>query len=360
MLGMHRGGTSMVTRLLNLLGVPVCRHDDLFNPAVDPYNPTGHWESRTMLLLNEQLLAMMGAHWAFPPVLPSNWEHRPDMAQMAPEAADAVRKVHPTTTWLCKDPRLCLTLPFWLAALEPAPLVVLVSRHPVDVAHSLEAREGFSLEHGLAAWERYLRSAIAATAGLRVHVVRYEDALTDPLSWSWRLQVWLAKYGVSARMPRNEDIEAFVNPLLCHSSSEDAEMAGHPVVSTEQRALHRLIEAKAGGHDHFTVADTGRETPNTDAVLARVALTPPQRLRTPRGILDTGGVARRLGLAMSQVNVLHDGGELPRGYSHPALGFPVWDEPVIDQWASQHAGLLTELVADHGRGGAPTPPLSTG
>ena len=55
-LGMHRSGTSVTTRIINLLGV------DLPQALVPPAdnNPTGYWESRDLLTLHDRLLASGG------------------------------------------------------------------------------------------------------------------------------------------------------------------------------------------------------------------------------------------------------------------------------------------------------------
>lgn len=65
-LGMHRSGTSAVTRVVNLLGLPLCRRDDLYLAAD---NPAGHWESTSVVGVNDALLAEMGGPCWAPPVL---------------------------------------------------------------------------------------------------------------------------------------------------------------------------------------------------------------------------------------------------------------------------------------------------
>jgi hypothetical protein len=51
-LGMHRSGTSVVTRVLNLLGLSTCSDADLFPVRVG--NAAGHWESLTVMVLNDR------------------------------------------------------------------------------------------------------------------------------------------------------------------------------------------------------------------------------------------------------------------------------------------------------------------
>ena len=75
--------------------------------------------------------------------------------------------------WALKDPRLCLTLRFWLPLLSSgnstvserkeagasgkgvAPAVLFTYRHPVEVAKSLQKREGFGIKRGLLLWLAY-------------------------------------------------------------------------------------------------------------------------------------------------------------------------------------------------------------
>jgi hypothetical protein len=65
-LGMHRSGTSAVTRALNLLGLTVCPPADLIGAHAT--NPTGHWESRTLVECNNAVLLAAGARsWCPPP-----------------------------------------------------------------------------------------------------------------------------------------------------------------------------------------------------------------------------------------------------------------------------------------------------
>src|ERR1700734_2392312 len=76
-LGMHRSGTSVVARIINLLGLPLCRDDDILS---GPDNPTGYWESGSLVKFNDRLLKMFGGSWVFPPAMSRNWESAPSIA----------------------------------------------------------------------------------------------------------------------------------------------------------------------------------------------------------------------------------------------------------------------------------------
>ena len=51
-LGMHRSGTSCITRIFNLLGVTL--GEELLDPASD--NPKGFWENWYLVQINKQIL----------------------------------------------------------------------------------------------------------------------------------------------------------------------------------------------------------------------------------------------------------------------------------------------------------------
>ena len=73
--GMHRSGTSAVTKTINLLGAKLPSH--LMPPHAE-FNAAGYWESQEVADLNDQILATAGSCWD--DVLPFD----PD--KLAPEA----------------------------------------------------------------------------------------------------------------------------------------------------------------------------------------------------------------------------------------------------------------------------------
>ncbi|HMK62337.1 MAG TPA: hypothetical protein VK386_01860, partial [Acidimicrobiales bacterium] len=109
-LGMHRSGTSAVTRVLHLLGAAIPSRQDLLT-AYD--NPDGHWESRTLVACNDQILDAFGRSWDFPPWLAPGWEQSAAASAMLPDLSAAFSSVYDGGLWVWKDPRTCLTLPLW-------------------------------------------------------------------------------------------------------------------------------------------------------------------------------------------------------------------------------------------------------
>ena len=215
-LGMHRSGTSMVSELLDGLGLFVGKQlqDD--------------HESTYFLGLNEQLFARVGAAWDRPlPVL--DFLACDEAVRMTVDALTldlSGRRVRPflgqrTTLdrfdrpWGWKDPRTIVTLPVWLRLFPDARLVYLI-RNGVDVAKSLSVREqsllttrserfaarlakrsvrsaldraGYkgsprclTLQGGFDLWAEYVATAERHLDGVAnpVHRVRYEDVLREP------------------------------------------------------------------------------------------------------------------------------------------------------------------------------------
>ena len=89
-----------------------------------------------------------------------------------------------------------LLLPLWRSILPVLPSVVMVLwRAPLAVARSLRPAQGFTVSLGLALWERYTRDALAALAGERVYVMRYEESRSPIPGHPRGVAHWLADRG---------------------------------------------------------------------------------------------------------------------------------------------------------------------
>src|SRR5262245_9181936 len=75
--GMHRSGTSAVSRMLNLVGVHLGPDERV--QTTGPDNPTGYWEHRSFVDINDEILARFGGRWDEPPSFPAGW---PDDARL--------------------------------------------------------------------------------------------------------------------------------------------------------------------------------------------------------------------------------------------------------------------------------------
>lgn len=209
-LGMHRSGTSAITRVVNLLGVPLAHDDDLIAPRRP--NPDGYWESASLVEFNDALLGEYGGSAWEPPDPDQMWpsaSRRPDLLSMG---RDTFGSVHGQGSWVWKDPRNCLTLPFWRSCLQPTwdLACIFVYRHPHEVARSLSDRDGVSIRYGIALWDYYTITALRALDGLPVHVVNYASFIQAPLRAAQAMHDFLRRQGCTLPPPSSEAIRDFV------------------------------------------------------------------------------------------------------------------------------------------------------
>lgn len=185
-LGMHRSGTSAVTRGLKVFGVDVGK--DLLPPAED--NTKGFWEHRGINQLNMELLDRLGVMWSsLRPELLEDAEHRGaeqrELLDSYKETAKNVLAEHirQNTIFGFKDPRVCRLLPFWqevCAALDVQDKYVICLRHPMSVAASLEKRNAFRRAQSYVMWIEHLLPAVDLTKDKPRVVVDYDLLLQNP------------------------------------------------------------------------------------------------------------------------------------------------------------------------------------
>lgn len=257
-LGMHRSGTSAATRMVNMLGPATCAADDMVR---GPWNPSGHWESRTLMHLDDALLREMGRTWWYPP--PSGEEYlkaAADITTTSAKAQSEFRRVHPKGPWVWKDPRACLLIPFWRAALGPDVVAIVVVRNPLEVAASLARRHDFSPPFGVALWERYNRLLLAHLAGMPVLVSRYSDLVADPARWQATARAFLSASGLALHRPRTAGVGAsgFIDPELRHSTFTRADVGAEAPGALE---ILDGFDAVMGPVAHFVPPALGPEDP---------------------------------------------------------------------------------------------------
>lgn len=213
-LGMHRSGTSVLARVLNLLGVYLGPPDRMLPAAPD--NPRGFWEHQPIMKLNEALLARLGGGAIDPPPFRPGWQDAPEYVDLRQTAHTLIQAdFQDVPVWGWKDPRTCLTLPFWQKIL-PSMRYVLSFRNPVDVARSLGHRDGLPVEWAIHLWLTHVHSSLIYTTGQPRILVCYEDLLD-----CWREKVpYLARFIGKPEQAEQTDvrkaIEAFVNTGLRH------------------------------------------------------------------------------------------------------------------------------------------------
>jgi len=260
---MHRSGTSAVTGMLAGLGVDTPAGEDMIPATLS--NQRGHFESKTLAQIDNQILHILGGTWSAPPTLSPGWELGSALAAVRRPAADTFAAAFPTRPMVWKDPRNSLVLPFWRSVLAPPLAAVLVYRDAFEVAHSLQTRDNFNLTHGLALWIRYVRTSCADLAGVPTLVVDYGRMIDHPVDTGNELVRFLTDIGIDVDPARTPLATASLDAGLHHqraATGGPADTAGHP------RQMLEGLRALVGAHHPWRAPDFGPEPEWVDDVLA--------------------------------------------------------------------------------------------
>jgi hypothetical protein len=211
-LGMHRSGTSLLARILNLMGAYFGEDEDEI--AGSNHNPKGYWERRDTLSLNEDVLKSVDRTWCN--VTGFKTENIPVDFSITFEKRieKIIRKLDKHRPWVLKEPRLCLTFNLWKNKLE-SPLIIKMYRNPLEVAMSLNKRNSFPLGFGMALWEKYNLDVINSTRGMPFVAISYSELLTTPFDTVTALHNELVDKGVRGlRVPSEVELKNFIDDSL--------------------------------------------------------------------------------------------------------------------------------------------------
>jgi hypothetical protein len=242
-LGMHRSGTSALTKGLEALGVDLGSN---FNPAT-PDNPTGFWEDKNFHALNEEMLKHLHRSWDDLQLVESDTVLS-GLEGFFPRAKalldDFLRDKFVAGL---KDPRFSLLLPFWKKASAEAGVrvsFVIGFRNPLSVAESLSRRDDFPKIKGLWLWTLHHLFIAAGTTDVPHLVVDYDKMLEDPHSQLDRIACFL---GLT---PKTGSLEIFcsefLQPNLRHARYSTADL------QEDQDCNPIVLEI----HEHFSAASS--------------------------------------------------------------------------------------------------------
>ena len=119
-------------------------------------------------------------------------------------------------------------------------MCVHISRNPLEVAHSLKARNGIPVAVGLALWELYNVRALQAATELPLLRVTYEDLVGDPVRTAETIRLFLAERGsYPIRTPTECELSASLDSNLRHHHREMGALS--KVATADQLALYRQL-----------------------------------------------------------------------------------------------------------------------
>lgn len=245
--GMHRSGTSALTRVFSLLGADLPKR---LAPALPNNNETGFWESVDLMVEHDALLASAGSFW-------SDWtEFNPDWYASAEglKYKQIIKKwvqedFAESALFVIKDPRICRFLPFWLDLLNDLaikPFMIIPVRNPLEVAQSLKKRDGFPLVKGGLLWLRHVLDAVYYAQGYPLAFLSYEQLMQD-----WQGFVKSMQAQIDFAFPRQSilsklEIESYLQADQKHNSvsldqlKQSAEFSA-PIVQAYEYLLQLVV-----------------------------------------------------------------------------------------------------------------------
>jgi glycosyltransferase involved in cell wall biosynthesis len=247
--GMHRSGTSMMARLLNLHGI----HLPLEEEYKDEFNEKGYWENLELVNISNEILRLGESFWFDPRAFEFSRHFTPEVRERVEQRIREFTDrelTEESPVFVIKDPRICRLIPVWRSALEGSdvqPTAIISYRQPLEVAASLKNRDGFSTEFCLSLWLRNVLEAEYATRGLTRVFCAYEEVLSD-----WPMVIGKISQSLDLPLSKSsnqvqDQVSEFVSNSLRHWSFSDADLENFDGSNgLAHRTFQLLREAETG------------------------------------------------------------------------------------------------------------------
>ncbi|TPJ77784.1 glycosyltransferase [Mesorhizobium sp. B2-6-2] len=266
-LGMHRSGTSALTRAISLLGAELPKN----LLGANPTNPTGHWEPSQLIELHDQMLEEAGSRW-------DDWRSF-DLGNLPnaraqfyrAEIARLIDEEYGDASFLVlKEPRISRFVPLYASILKSMKIdvrYVLASRNPLAVIASLGKRDRSTPGFGALLWLRHELDAERSTRDSLRAFVSYEGIMQD-----WRLRLDRIAKALSVTWPRPveqaaAEIDAHISQDHQHHAATDGALfADERVASWVKDAYSALRALEADPNDSEAMEVLDRIKSEFDAV----------------------------------------------------------------------------------------------
>jgi hypothetical protein len=259
-LGMHRCGTSAVTKGLELFGVSLGEN---LMPA-NKYNPKGYFEDKQLVKINDKIFTKNGIDWKIlqqlEPTDLKGVKHRAEQKLAKEFLEKRLSKCGPIGL---KDPRMCRTLPLWqkiFAEMGVRVGYLMPFRYPSQVAASLLKRNKISLDYGMMLWASYQVDALSYTEGKPRLFVGYQQLLEKPEDEL----AGIAEFLETAWDPRNrlalEYVKEFLDKNLCHHQTNKVQNQDVAAAQVLAEALDAICQ-KNCKQDLLVLENAATEVP---------------------------------------------------------------------------------------------------
>jgi hypothetical protein len=187
--GMHLSGGSIVARMLEGFGYYFGEDQRMLKGK-----NAGYREWPEIFRINNEILAAEQASWDYPKALsPEFWKNRTQfLSAMGERARRLITDLETKQcNWAIKDPRICLTMPFW-QALEPKAKIILTVRDPFETAQSMAKRYFLTENYCTHLWEQYYVNVMQDLRPEDCLVLNFDQLLANPAEQAERMADWLA------------------------------------------------------------------------------------------------------------------------------------------------------------------------
>ncbi|MBN1881099.1 MAG: sulfotransferase [Deltaproteobacteria bacterium] len=263
-LGMHRSGTSAITAGLEAMGISLGNYELEANPE----NPKGYFENGAVRGLNDNLLKFLHSRWDNP-----FFDGRRAIDEAGDGLSDFYRRADEIfkknfegkPIWAVKDPRMCLTLPFWVKVFErhgfdgTNTYYLHMVRHPVEVAESQRERHkkvpafhfiGSDPRQTMALWLSHHYQALREVNSNKNIVVLFHKLIENPTQQMFQVERFLGiEHG---REAVDEYCRGFLERgLKHHNEKDDAPMIWSRCVRVLYRWFCEMEEEYPFGKGHI-------------------------------------------------------------------------------------------------------------
>jgi hypothetical protein len=236
-LGMHRSGTSALAHLVGMSGAYLGEDEQLLGGNEE--NPRGFYEHGYITQLNNDLLKANEFDWCELEGFTVDALSQVSQEKYKETVNQELKLLFTRGATVCvKDPRMCLLLPLWKKYFSYKTVVVTIFRHPVEVAQSLQKRNGFTLEKGLALWEGYVTAQLASVKGFANFSLLHADLLQQPSQVAQRLAQFLSKHSVGIHKASDHEVNDFICAKLYRNRDQSI-----ATLSRSQAALWQACQA---------------------------------------------------------------------------------------------------------------------
>ena len=257
-LGMHRSGTSALTKGLELFGVDLGQN----LMKANAFNPKGYFEDFQLVQINENILRKSGLFWSTLQFLEPTDLSYPRLEKEQKAAREFLeRKLAQGGPIGLKDPRICRTLPLWQKIFVEMGVrvgYVIALRNPYEIAASLQKRDNLPIDYGLTLWCSYITDALRYTEGKSRLFVGFHQLLEN----SERELTRISEFLETTWNPHAESTLEYQKKFLDSDIRHHQMKKGHSLRTPASQALALALDAvcqKSDKKELENVGHTGKE-----------------------------------------------------------------------------------------------------